>query len=63
MSACEEAVTALAAAGVPAELERNDAGQLLLTVRGEAVHSWNDDEGVPYVTVVVAEDGGSPAAG
>lgn len=50
----ETVVRALAAAGIEAELERTESGQLLLTIRGEAVDSWVDDKG-PYVSVVVEE--------
>jgi hypothetical protein len=39
------AVEALAAAGIEAQLERNESGQLLLTVKGEAVGDWRDDDG------------------
>lgn len=39
------ATEALASAGIFAQLERNGVGQLLLTVRGEAVDDWRDDDG------------------
>lgn len=52
-----EVVHALAAAGIEAELERNGVGQLLLTIRGEAVDDWRDDG--PWVTVVAHESAGA----
>lgn len=48
------AVEALAAVGIKAELERNGVGQLLLTIKGEAVDDWRDEDG-PWVSVVADE--------
>lgn len=53
----EHAVRALAAAGIEAELERSESGQLQLTIRGEPVDAWIDDDG-PHVIVAVHEGRG-----
>lgn len=50
----DNAVKELAAAGIHAELERSESGQLQLTIRGEAVDAWTDDDG-PWVIIAVHE--------